>query len=307
MRKIILLMLVVMSGMADDRGEFYAGGDWLYWKAEQQNMQYGSAAVITTETPLQISSKILKPDFKMHNGYRVFAGYTTEDQFWDISLSYSHLSTSANSVYTGDPSDSARFFVFLADNFPLLNGAVNVPFTNAGQHWRGDINYIDLDLAKSFMLCDDLEINPHVGIRGQWMNQKNRIFGANPVTFAIRSKTELNGIGLEGGLGASWNLPYGLSLIGHLGGALTYCKVVSKSRLLVSVGATNEDHNPSYVSNIWIDSFIGLSYNKSYCNYLFNVHAGWEHHLIYNANQFSLNGGGDLSLQGLTLGASVEF
>ena len=300
-------MLQAQDFFGDEgRGTFFAGGDWLYWKAAEQKLQFATqVSVASTEETLNVNGEVLKPDFKMDNGFRVFTGYKTQDQAWEVTLSYTHFKADAH--ISRSVNGDTDFIVFLPENFPLLSGAQNALFLNASQSFNANINYIDLDISRSFVFCEDLEINPHVGLRGQWIHQQCRIRGEDPIIFASRMKTELNGIGLEGGLWATWNLPYGVSLVGHFGGALTYNKVHNKGVLTLAAGSSTEHNNPGYVSNAWVDSFVGFSYSRNFCDFLVNVHAGWEHHLIFNTNQYSISGGGDMTLQGLTLGAAIEF
>ena len=45
----------------------------------------------------------------------------------------------------------------------------------------------------------------------------------------------------------------------------------------------------------------------TYCDYDIGVRVGWENHIFFDVNQFSLNKIEDLTMQGLTLGAFFGF
>lgn len=306
MRKFLNLILLSCFISAavhadDDIGSFSIGADWLYWKVEQQRMAIGGRGEVTNDG--QLKFKVLKPDFEYNNGFKVFAGYTTQDQLWNTSFTLAHISSSASIRAINDPA-AGVFVSFDGANFGLPSGA-----SNANLSWNASINYLDLDVERRLVFCDDLEIVPHLGIRGQWIFQKASIQTAIFDATSVRFKNDLNGIGVEGGCWGSWNLPFGVSLIGHFGGALVYTKVDNTFRLPIGAGPSFEVDACSYTSNAWIDSFLGIAYSRSFDCFSINFHAGWEHHLIMNANHFApiVGGDGNMTMQGLTLGASVEF
>lgn len=294
----------------DDLGSFFIGGDWLYWKVEEQNLSVGAHVIQSTNTDPSkklnlVDSIVLNPDFKTNNGFRVAAGYVTQDLLWEITAAYTHVPTNANVDLALSPEQLATNKISLfSDNFPLLTP---FPDTNwFAMHWKSDIDYLDLDLARTFTFCDVFDITPHIGIRGSWLCQSSVIQGFEPDVFLTKTKTRTCGIGMEGGIFGSWNLPYGVSIIGHVGGSLTYNKVRNKNYFIGNETEISYK-NPKNMSLAWFDTFFGFSYTKGFCSVLVNIHAGWEHHTVFNANQFSVNGGGDMTMQGLTLGAFIQF
>lgn len=299
MKRILFLLVCLMSAMVhadDDIGSFSIGADWLYWKVEQQRMAIGGRGEIGENDQLKI--KVLKPDFKYNNGFKIFAGYTTQDQLWNTTITLSHMPSHA--------SIRALNIAFDGTNFGLPNGTADVDMK-----WNASINYLDLDIERRLVFCDDLEIVPHIGVRGQWICQKVKLKTTLANFPSMKYKNDLNGIGLEGGCWGSWNLPFGVSLIGHFGGALVYTKVHNTVRLPnpIALDQTSELDAPSYISNVWIDSFLGIAYSRSFDCFTVNFRAGWEHHLIMDTNQFSPIAGGDgnMTMQGLTVGCAVEF
>lgn len=325
MKKIIsslILSLMVLSLSADDYccdewGSFFVGGNWLNWKVEEQKLQIGANVVqqpSSGSNPIETFSTVLKPDFNTSDGFRVFTGYTTQDQLWESTLIYSHMSSHANSSFFGPPApvrlakpvqEDLGNVVFFDENYPLLT-PIEIT-THYEMCWKPRIDYLDFDLARTFSFCEDFEITPHIGIRATWIRQTVKIEGFNPQFFVMEARVKSYGIGLEGGLYGAWNLPCNFALIGHIGGALTYNRVHNRGSIVVNDFGEIGYNNPNKVSNAWVDAFIGISYSRNFCNYLLNIHAGWEHHMVYNANQFSATGGGDLTMQGLTLGAFIQF
>lgn len=308
MRKIFnLLVLACITSTSlvhadDDIGSFSIGADWLYWKVEQQRMAIGARGEAVGGN--QIKLKVLKPNFEYSNGFKVFAGYTTQDQLWNTSLTVTHLPSDA-SVKAATDLSRREVFAFRGENFDFPNVGSDIDM-----RWNASINYLDLDVERRLVFCDDLEIVPHIGLRGQWISQKVKFSSLTSSINGTRFRNTLNGIGLEGGCWGSWNLPWGVSLVGHFGGALVYSTVRDTIKQSASGNLDElEISAPGYVSNAWIDSFVGIAYSRSFDCFSVNFHAGWEHHLIMNTNYFSIlsGGDGDMTMQGLTLGASIEF
>lgn len=308
MKKIfnLLLLACFVSTAAihadDDIGSFSIGADWLYWKVEQQRMAIGGRAEAVGVN--QVKVKVLKPDFEYNNGFKVFAGYTTQDQIWNTSLTLAHIPSNA-SVKASSNTANGDIFSFQGTNFDFSSGGSDIDM-----RWNASINYLDLDVERRLVFCDDLEIVPHIGIRGQWISQKVKFNSLTSTINGVRFNNTLHGVGLEGGCWGSWNLPFGVSLVGHFGGSLVYSTVRNTTKFPADGSLSElEISSPGYVSNAWIDSFVGIAYSRSFDCFSVNFHAGWEHHLIMNANHFSIRSGGDgdMTMQGLTLGASVDF
>ena len=71
--------------------------------------------------------------------------------------------------------------------------------------------------------------------------------------------------------------------------------------------AISYKHNGHSKGIPMFDAFVGLQYANTWNNFGFNIHAGWEEHIIFDTSDFSLSSSGTTTLQGLTLGASVAF
>lgn len=303
MRKIaFVLCLSILSTFlqAEDLcGSWTAGADWLYWKTERQHALAGARVSnpVITENLITIKSKIEFPNFKSKSGFRVYAGYTTASEEWGITASYTYMPGSASFHGDGNPLANLSLPTALPSQILGIRGS-----------WDSALNYVDLDLSRTVSFCDDFEIVPHVGIRGAWVHETSRVTFVAPESFSAKMKNNLRGIGLEGGLWGSWNLPYGMSLVGHVGGALVYSKSTNHGNFLVQLQPPVhfKYSAPRYHSEAWFDSMIGIVYSRAICDMLFSVHLGWEHHLIFSAQGFGILGG-DLAMQGLTLGAALEF
>lgn len=293
-------------------GKFSVGADWLYWNVSSTNLEFANHNITTSAPPpttVNIETRPLRPAFDYKSGYRIFAGYNTCDCFWKLSIDFSHIPTRADRSFqslTGTIDDSATLNF---QNFPIL-ASFPGDFLLLDSNWKATIDYLDLDVSCCFNCCDNLSFSPHVGIRNFWMHQSDGITATATTGGTIQSifKTGVYGVGIEGGVKGKWDLCRGLSLIGNFGGSIMYSHFWDK--LFVRAGITTFT-NINHVTDFWravpmLDAFIGFQYDMCYCNYNFNVHVGWEKHVILDITNYSAIKG-NITMQGLTLGGAILF
>ncbi|MFZ0566093.1 MAG: hypothetical protein WAM28_07910, partial [Chlamydiales bacterium] len=107
-----------------------------------------------------------------------------------------------------------------------------------------------------------------------------------------------------------WLLKCGFSFVANFGGSLIYSSLHNDSNIRAEIlGSTLRllSKNNFHKSHPTIDSFIGLEYLNTFCRFGVEAHIGWENHLFFHTNQFSLTTNGNLTSQGLTLGGSIIF
>lgn len=306
------------------RGNFTVGGEWLYWKSEQEKLEYGAdveQSINGSDTTR--ASIILKPKFQYDSGYRVFADYTTCDHLWKFGAAYTHVPTTASNTFQS--AAIATEYVALLNvnfNFPILNlvSTTRYVYSEIDSKWNSSLNYCDIDFSRRFHICNNVDILPHAGIRVLWNNQSFRVRGAaidtelvDPNDINIRGKlsSDLTSVGLEGGFNLSWKIFDHISLIGNLGGSILYANSDSKGYLEIDY-EDNTSLTITYKDSVnkglpMFDAFIGLQYNGCFCNRNWDIHIGWEQHIILNVNDLSANGAGNYTVQGLTLGAALSF
>lgn len=303
-----------------NRGEFNIGGDWLYWKLEEEQLEFAhkdvNTVVVTPEGGAERTINIdnIKPKFKFSNGFRIFGDYLTCDTNWRIAAIYTHIASKASNKANSlvDSLDEALFVS--AQNFASLN-IVFFNLSNITGRWNLSLDTIDLDLCRRFNPCDCLDLQLHLGLRGQRIDQTMKIKGLgnnsfNDVSFNSRFHGTIAAGGLEGGVLANWRVGHGFSILGHIGGSIAYARARNNSHVktvdLLNSTTAAESLN-SYLILPTLDGFLGVSYTRNFCNKEVSVHAGWEQHIILDANHFSTNCGGNLSMQGLTVGLSTKF
>jgi len=307
-----------------ERGSFTIGGDWLYWKTQETKLEYGASIEQTFDGLKEDrDSKILKPKFQYDSGLRIFADYSTCDTLWKFSAIYSYMPSDASDYFTAtSPSGNFASLLNVNFNFPILNliSTTQYLYSSMNSKWNSTVNYFDFDASRKFQICSNLELLPHAGIRALWSNQTLHLNGTasdvsitNPKDLSFTSKlsNNISAFGLEGGLNICWKICRNFSLIGNVGGSLLYANIHTSGQLdiLYDDGTSLTPHyrDRDQYGIPMFDAFIGFEYKGCLCRVDYNIHLGWEEHTIFNTNTLSINGSGNYTLQGLTLGAALSF
>ena len=153
-----------------------------------------------------------------------------------------------------------------------------------------------------------LWLSQHLSVDGSGVD--NNDFESD---FQLSLNEKMFGIGIEGGIWADWHIWGGCSLIGHAGGSIMCSNFRNKAQM--NLITNDPDNAPEglihYKDHVLtgtpsLDYFLGLQYCTCLWSSVVNVRIGWEEHVFFDVNQMSVNGG-NLTLQGLTLGAAVAF
>lgn len=294
-------------------GKFRIGAEWLYWRTKEDGLL--SAVFTDTADPLNSRSQAIHPCAKYDNGFKVWADYELPDCCWDVSVSYLYVPGFARrSASTSESPDTQTIFVALDDL--LTEGFPSV--TDINMKWNSNFQLIDVDFGKTLCFGECFNLRPHMGFRTIWMNQNFHYHATNAVDILAATshtayKQRFKSWGVEGGLCAEWKIGYGLSIIGNFGGSILYSKTHVSERIeLLSAagdvlpGSIGCDSICSVTPTM--DYFAGLQYTSCMCEMNFNIHVGWEQHILFAANRTRFFGGDrNIALQGLTLGMEVSF
>lgn len=265
-------------------GKFKVGAEWLYWKAEQDDMALGITIAGTTEKTSAantVDSCFVEPNFKYTNGFRVNLGYELPCNCWEANVIYTYLPTSASTklitaVNANRAVDGPYLFIQPNPTFQILsimNDRLGNPlvlptdpfFQSYTQGWDLTINQIDFDVARTIVFNDCISIKPHAGFRAMWYtdsqratftgNSGNGQIGSTSATFVsdVSLKDKFTGYGIEAGLWGNWQLGAGLSVVGHFGGSILYAKYIVDESVLTTV--TSTDSQAVVTVNEYTDTF----------------------------------------------------
>lgn len=296
---------------------FKLGGEWLYWKAEQSQMET-AANVGSSNGGIAIHSSPIIPNFKFSSGYRLYADYVANN-CWGVGIAFAHLPSYSSVSVFNDPTLLTTNFIPFNDNlFPMFTifSQSGMFLSNYNVRWKLDLYYLDLYIKRTFCPCRCIALVPYIGGRGFWMKQDMYMKGNAPnaaggaLALAAAFGEKFGGGGLLAGMRALWEWKYGFSLVAAFGGSLTY----SYAKVNFNIDAEQAGAPLQLVikhiyhkSHPTVDSFIGLKYCHAFCSCAVEAHIGWENHLFFHVNQFSLTTNGNLSAQGLILGGSFLF
>lgn len=298
--------------------------DWLYWRASEENLFVATHLDDFTDPVFKhAQADLVTPGMQFQSGVRAIWDAPLP-HCWHFSLTGSYIPIRSTTVHDSVPGIiSLEHGIVIIPNtsgFPVFNSLGTYFFTTIEANWRGYYTYFDVDLRRALYFGDRFVLEPHIGFRAAWMKQKLRVRGTtgapvtNGATFVhFTPQEKFQGYGIEGGLFLTWNLIPRFSIWGHVGGSLLASLFTVKQPIQGLIGANGPvvvDIDVNF-SNYWnstpvIDCVLGLEYDMRAFNRYCSLHALWEQHTVFRANQLAVSGG-ELSLMGLTFGLKISF
>ena len=116
-RLLLLFCTIATSASANDwsmdsyietcnNGQFHVNADWLYWKAQQDNLLIARFVDDFPDPTLKtVDVALLQPIFKFDNGFRLNAGYQAFCSPWEFNITYTHLRFKAKPFFVHAISD----------------------------------------------------------------------------------------------------------------------------------------------------------------------------------------------------------
>lgn len=279
-------------------GNLFVSADLLYWRASVNGLTSVCDNATITETEengliiSRLKGKAKDPHFNWNPGYRIGLGYAPECRQWFLGAYWTHFNSNSH-----------------------RNGG-----RHRKLHWKIDFDVIDVLAGYKFNLAPCFDLWLFGGLRGAMIDQRlktnfhdsrssDSIFSleSSSSTFAShsRAKEKFRGIGPLVGVEGEWGIGCNFSLyadasVGFLFGSF---HVRSRNQEVFETGINfNHTTRSSQSCQTVVDAGVGIRWYKCFCDRLFLLQLGLEHHCYYNQNQFC--GYGDLSFDGanLTLG-----
>ncbi len=310
-------------------------GEFLYWTAKEEGLNYGTQSTYNTRPPFQNFSdpykgprgKIVDISPHYHAGYRLGFDLFLPHDGWDVLGRYTQYRNVAHSSIE-QKALNIVWPIFLVNN--------GIPKSlSAKAKWELDYSVLDLELGRSFFLGRHLSVRPFFGFRAAWIEQtlkatfKDVVFFPFPPvmvpSLSMNNHNDFQGYGMRTGVQTKWPLGWGFSLLGDLGASLLW------SKFHIAQFDKNANHTPrSHISDHLrevtpvLDLFggmaweIGISQQKFYLRF----HGGWEQQVWFYQNQLNIflgnsvsgaevgnvkNMRGNLTLAGWTAGAQFGF
>lgn len=274
----------------------------------------------------------IDPDFDW--GFRIGLGYNFCFDEWDAKASWTSYQTQKGASYAAD------------DNLLALNlwGHSDVTNSSASSIVNGDwdfcYNTLDLQMGRAFGAGQCFCLYPYFGIRAAWIDQTLTSFNqvallnrpGESLSTNLRALSDFSGAGLRFGLDGRFDFCYDISLYGVASYSVLYGKF--DTSFTETVSGDNPSSGLDPVTNLVIadacDVFhmgtsalqlaLGIQWNRGFCcdRYRFGLNIGWEQNLWFQLNQMNhfqsafneghlLQENGNLSLQGISFGARLDF
>ena len=293
-------------------------GDYIYWTARQDNMQYASTGYTNTLLLSTHGGKNAELKYRFQTGFKAGLGFSFGHDLWDMAFNYTWFQSNNNKG-----SIHGNYRAGLIPTFtPYITLTTDDYFTNASAVWRLHFNTLDWELGRNFYISKYLSLRPFVGLKGSWQNQHNNsayagIKSSEPFQYTRNLESSFLGLGIRTGWNMAWHLAGTWSLYGDVALASLWGQFKTERTDKATVpGATHTPVSTSgqiHTASPVLELALGLRKDQWFYNNRFHigVQAGWEEQIWWNQNQFSwdkaISQSGNLVLQGLTVRLRFDF
>ncbi|MBS0653777.1 MAG: hypothetical protein JSR39_09695 [Verrucomicrobia bacterium] len=312
-----------------------AFGDWLYWKASEeglnyavQSLEFAGRGVGSSIQTRGIDGKVHHISPGYHSGFRIGASAIFPRDKWDLLFYWT-------SYHNDSESSVKQKSLQLA--WPILLNNNNNPIAlSAKADWKLHYNVLDLELGRSFFVAKHLSVRPFIAFQAAWIEQNldveyfninflqfGQVFPGNDIL--SRTRNHFSGYGLRSGVNTKWPLFWGISLLGNVSFSLLCSDFdISQHEKNINDSPRTSLKDDLHLTSQNLQMFGGICWEwqfmKNRC--YINLHAGWEQQIWFDQNQMNIfldnsrlranvgntiNQQGDLTLSGLALGAAFGF
>ncbi len=316
--------------------DVFVSGSWIYWYAQEDGldlattMAYSSTSNTVSLIENTPGSRTIFQDFDYNSGFKVGIGSVMGSDRWIWRGDWTrlhqttHRSASAPAIDGGVGAlvDTDWFYQMSSQSQPLAA-------QNLHSKWHLNLDWIDLTLSRPCYEAISVIVNPFGGLRATLIDQTlsvklQNLLNVTPSSSEMKSYNQAHSwaIGPRAGVETRCLLGAGFRLQAEVGGSLLYTRYTNLNHQenAITVTPSLRLHNsgvgvfrPAIEANLgagwgWCPSaqnwHIDLSAIYDF-NYL------WSQNMMRATNDSAFGGSGgaasDLSLQGLTVTAAVQF
>ncbi len=315
-----------------DGSDTYMTFDFLWWKTFVGSMEYAFTGVADNSAFVPFGSstgkgKAQKPDFQFEPGIKAGIGVNFNHDGWDLYAQYTFLAgpkeTNSIAAISGTGASSLQDIAYNNGTDQTLS------LVNASCNWEQDFNIIDLELGRDYFISRHLTLRPSTGFKTGWVNERTTISmvptttvpvdassGSNrPTSVVLHQRQNMWGLGIRTGLNVGWHVSKNWSFYNDFAFTALWAdfSIQQKQSMNETVYGSM---TPKFVNETIktvipvVEAALGISYITWWekGRYRFEVRGGWEEQIWLDFNHFTTLGGtGNLTLQGLTLKAILNF
>lgn len=284
--------------LPSQRNYFILRGDYLFWEANEEGLNYGISA--NKETSNITTGKVKDVGGKWSSGFRVGLGYQREDD-WNLKATWTyfhnhskhstHLSNAA--LITTSSSTGDVFYPSWTPN--LMRVALG-----GTSSWTLKYNTVDLGYGRAYCRDKAVSLHLHAGLRGADIKQDlhttyNTLdIGVAETTSTFKGINNFMGLGLRAGTDLFWNWSHHWGLFGKLSAALVYgeFKVHETAEAAAGDGdasaATIRMRHNFQALQPNLEATLGLWWKTDFCKGKQHVAIGVGYEVVewFNQNQF---------------------
>lgn len=299
--------------------DVFIAGDYLYWTAREDNLEYASTGY-TNDSTTSVSSGLGKtPSFHYRSGFKAELGFNFGHDAWDTLFNYTWFQSNNNkSSITADYDDGLTPSLATFINLGVLDF-----FNGASTNWSLHFNTLDWELGRNCYISKYVSLRPFVGLKGSWQkqtfhNQYEGEISDAPFSYNNSNSCSYWGVGIRSGLNTSWHLSGSWSLFGDLALSALWSTFHSSRQDSYSIShgtpvdPVKQKENVSTLSPV-LELSIGLRKDCWFFQDRLHIsaQAGWEEQVWWDINRLPLDfgfaRGGNLYLQGLTARLRLDF
>jgi hypothetical protein len=297
-----------MSPLVPHPGDKGWGGrlsvSYIYWSADEDALEFAMSGIAPQSTTAVIEKgKVYVPRHKWESGFKVGSCVFTPWDGWDLSAEYTRfLTTRQRTALSAIPGMLRKIWQTSVSFTVLSQGAAS---------WSLHFSDIDLALGRSYYISSQFSVHPFVGLKGSWQDQEYNV---------SYDGTTASGAPIAPPQGTNMNQKQQMWAIGALVGADMYWRFWKPFSIFGKLAASilsEEFRVRRHVNRASpvLEAVIGFEVEKWAYNdkIRFTLKTAYEYQLWMDQNQFirtsldSPGSWGDLSLQGLTIEAGIEF
>ncbi|HEY5259141.1 MAG TPA: Lpg1974 family pore-forming outer membrane protein, partial [Rhabdochlamydiaceae bacterium] len=224
----------VQDYMMGAENGFFLTADFLYWQADEDDLEYAVYTQGLTQpatTPLSnISDKVPDLNFEWNPGFRVgIGGSSCGCDHWGIQLGYTYIYNKAHGSINVGPlaSPGSNFLASTWDQILL-----GIFASEASAHWGVNYSTEVLEAYRNFFLGKNLIVKPRMGLLNANIKQNYHAYytpdfsglGISIPVSTMHAKCNYWGLGVRGGADLFWHFTKNFGLYGEFSAGLVYGK-----------------------------------------------------------------------------------
>jgi hypothetical protein len=308
--------------------------DYLFWAACEDNLEYAMYGITpyfvgetqaSSTSGYQLNGTVVDPSpsqtgkieripTKWKSGFRVGFGYDFTGSPWSMDVLWTWYQNSSHRG-TSSPAQPATG-TFSNSNNNVWPDSLYPEFgTGVANHvtarWKLHYNTLDLRWLRLIQFGDDFSFNPHIGLRGAWINQRYKVKTLEAQTQLsatnfyrstesnVRMQSDYSGLGFRTGFDSAFDLGAGFSFFGNASATLLLSDFHVKDKATIaSLSSTSTDGNPYTFFNFReqftclkpeFETALGFKWETGFkCDrYHLAIDLGYEYLLWVDQNQMS--------------------